>query len=715
MLKRGTFLLILFILPVLAQAQFSLAVQENGQSFSVANGGQLTLNAPGVGQPVIATVTATYLGTATATFLSGVQFLGSTNFGGGTSGTALQPGQSISFPVTYNPSSVTQALGQLVWSYTQTGGSGGAITLNLVGNAANLVVGQLISGSFAAISSGGTIQFPTTLLNSTTSVATIIIVNSGSGPGTINSVSSSNGAFVVQGVPLLPLTLNSNAQLTLTVQFVPTSAGSATGSLQMSFSSGPFFATLSGTGVTNILQYQLTQNGVTSSLTSGQTIAFAGTNVGSKSQAVIQFQNPESVPLIINALAISGTGFAITDAPFLPVTIPPQQTNSITVTFAPTLPGALTGRLQIGSDTFQLSGTGLAPLLQISYSSSGAAPVIVTAPGPITFPAVAVGLSTSIQITITNIGTVADQIGSIGLGGTTNIFQTIGLPSLPLQLAPNASVSFAVSFTPQSIGPATTTLLVDSSSITLTGLGTAPPALPSFSFTGVSGTVQPFQQPSIGLSLGSAYPLNLQGTLTLSQATSYFFADPSVQFSSGGLSVAFSIPANTTQAIFPNGAAQIQFQAGTVASTISITPAFQVGTASVTPANPPVLQVKVPAAAPTELSVTVSALTFTSFKITDNRFYTKRKLDHLTFQLNPTSGSKLAATSITTDVSGASRQFFQTALAVSTGGQFAVDIPFTLTNGTAGATTNLTQSIGSIAVTAVNDIGASNTLQVVLP
>jgi hypothetical protein len=48
-----------------------------------------------------------------------------------------------------------------------------------------------------------------------------------------------------------------------------------------------------------------------------------------------------------------------------------------------------------------------------------------------------------------------------------------------------------------------------------------------------------------------------------------------VQFVTGGLIVKFTIPANTTQALFGNNnATQVKLQTGTVAGTISVTPKF---------------------------------------------------------------------------------------------------------------------------------------------
>ena len=719
-MRRGLLLLSLIATPFLAHAQFALSVQVNGQSSAIGNGGTVTMNAPGVGQSVAGTVTVTYIGTGTANFPQPVQFSGSSAFSGGQGGATLQPLGSISFPITYHASAAAQASGQLSWAFTETNPmtgttiSNGIVTLNLLGTAPNIVVGQLTSGSFVPLASGGTVQLPDTLLNATSS-AIVNIVNSGSGPGIINSIAVAGNGYTVVGVPALPANINPNATLSLTIQFTPTTIGSVTGTLQAAFGSGSLTATLSGKGISSFLQYQLSQNGTTSAITPGQTISFS-TTVGGKAQATIQFQNVENTALLISSIAVSGAGFSLTDIPFLPTTLQPQQTNTATVTFTPPAAGAFTGRLQIAGDSFLLSGSSLGPLFQFSYLA-GSSPIVVTPPGPVVFPVTGVGGPTTLQITITNTGTSPGPIGSIGVLDTTGTFQLTGLPTLPLQIAPNASVTFNAVFNPRSPGQATTSLLVDGTTFTLTGIGQVFGAVPSSSFTGASGTQQPFTQPTIGLSLSAPYPVDLQGAVTMLDTSLYFAADPAVQFSTGGRTATFTIPANTLQAVFANGATLIAFQTGTVASVLTFTPSFLIGTSNVTPPNPPVLTVTVPALAPVELSASLSGRTLTSFTVTLHGYTTTRNINKVMVQLTPTSGSNLSATTFTADVSPAAQSFFQTGAGQATGGQFNLDLPFSLSNGStsSNSTTDLTKEVQSVSVTVSNEIGSSNTLPVILP
>jgi hypothetical protein len=84
------------------------------------------------------------------------------------------------------------------------------------------------------------------------------------------------------------------------------------------------------------------------------------------------------------------------------------------------------------------------------------------------------------------------------------------------------------------------------------------------------------QQIPIAVSLPAPNSAELQGTLDLAfTSTSIVPADdPAVQFSTGGRSVKFIIPANTTSAVFGS---PVLLAAGTIAGTVSITGSIQNG------------------------------------------------------------------------------------------------------------------------------------------
>jgi hypothetical protein len=708
-----------------ALAQFLISVQQNGQAAGVTNGGTVTINAAAVGKSVSAAVTLTNVGATSASFSAAPQILGSGDFTSDAAPVTVGGLGSTTFHIVFNPATAAQDVSQFIWTFTvalPAGSTGtpvvGVISLNLVGTAPNMIVNIIqTGGNSVPVPGGGTFQFPATPVNSTSSL-TIAISNTGSGSSPINSITATGSAFTLQGVPLLPLTLNGGSQLQLTAQFAPSSVGAQTGSLQISMGTGSYTASLAGTGTADILSYQLTQDGKTSALAASQTITMDGTNVGATSSVVVQFQNTGTVAVSVGSIGTSGGVFTITDGPFLPVTLQPQQSNTVTLTFAPTQPGPVTGRLLIGTDTFVLNGTGLGPLLQFSYQVSGGASVPVAASGTVSFPPIAVGQTESLQFTITNAGTATASVVSAGVLDTTGVFSAGNLGALPIQLAPNATTSFSLGFAPKAVGPASTDIVVNSQTFSLTGIASAPPALPAYHFTGASGTQQPFTQPSLGLSLNTAYPIALTGTLTITVASSYFVADPAVQFSTGGLQVPFYIPANTLQAVFPSGSTAIQLQTGTIAGTIVVSPAFAVASGgNVTPVNAPGLQLTVPAQAPTILAATAAVSSAagapTTLLVQIIGYTTTRSLGQAKFTFTASSGFTLGASQVTVDLTGASTLWFLSTASQPTGGEFDVEIPFNLGGGSSGA--NLSDSISGVSIVLANGTGSSNTVQVAVP
>jgi hypothetical protein len=247
--------------------------------------------------------------------------------------------------------------------------------------------------------------------------------------------------------------------------------------------------------------------------------------------------------------------------------------------------------------------------------------------------------------------------------------------------------------------------------VPLIGSGTQPPALPSYTITGLSATLAPMSQPSVGLTLASPYPVALTGTLTLSVSGS-LPPDPAVQFASGGLTVPFTIPANTTHALFANQSQQVFLQTGTVASTITITPAFatQAGGIALTPASPQTSQGTVPLSAPTIIEAQASNQSSNQFALTITGYTTTRSLSSLTLQFTAAAGFNIPTTQVSADLTQASAVWFGSATSQSFGGQFSLTVPVTLQSTSSLA--NLLAAISGLSVTVTNAAGMSNSLQV---
>jgi hypothetical protein len=195
----------------------------------------------------------------------------------------------------------------------------------------------------------------------------ISLVNGSSDPVVISKISASNASFSYDGVGTLPLTLAANSTTTLNVQFGPSSAGSATGSLVIT----------SNSLVTPSATIQLSGNGIlaTAGLTvNSSTVAFGNVAVGTPSTQSVTLTSSGTAAVTVSAVSLSGTGFTMTGATF-PLTLNSGQTATLSLQFEPTATGAATGNLTISSnassnstDVVALSGTGVPLAVDLSWS-----------------------------------------------------------------------------------------------------------------------------------------------------------------------------------------------------------------------------------------------------------------------------------------------------------------------------------------------------------
>ena len=206
----------------------------------------------------------------------------------------------------------------------------------------------------------------------------------------------------------------------------------------------------------------------------------------------------------------------------------------------------------------------------------------------------------------------------------------------------------------------------------------------------------------------------MQGTLTLSAVPDGFNADPAIQFATGGKTVAFTVPANTTSAIFPSGGNSIRLQTGSTSGTISVIPSFQTsGGVTLKPANPIALQFSVPRVSAILLGAQITNSTPTSMTVAVTGVSNSQTLNHLDFTFTPQSNYNLKNTASTVQLSNVASAWFQSAAAQQFGGQFIVTIVFTLSSDSTSLTTPLS-ALKTISVTATNDQGTSSPVTISL-
>ena len=727
MTSRPPRLLALFalgLIPGSAWAQsssFQLRVTQGTNVFLIPNGSTLTMAPSAVGQVSTATLTVLYVGSTAAVITSQPEILGSVNFTVTSLASVpltMLPGDSFTVTLNFKPNSSASALAQLNIPFVEeqistTGlpsGVPGLIQLNLTGTAPSLVVSYALqsNGNVLPLANGSSAIFPATLVGQTTA-ATVLIANQGSGAGTVNSITVSGAAFKPVGLPLVPFSVAAGTDITFVIDYTPTAVQTDTGTLQIDLGGNSFSAGLTGTGINFQYSYQMITSTGSSSFSPDQAVSLPDTQVGNTTSVTVKVQNTGTAVGTIAAIATTNGPFTLANLPILPKTLNPNDIAMFTLSFTPTQTGKNTATLQIGNDLFTLTGNGLGPKLDFSYGS--ALPTVVQNGGAVIFSPVQVGQTATLPFTVTNDGTTPGQLASIAVTDTKGIFTVSNLPSLPITLKPGDTFTFNVSFTPALTGITTSILEIDTQTFNLSGSGTAPPALPAVQFTGASGAVNAFSQPAIGLSLASPYPLAVSGTLTIS-ISSQFNPDPTVQFGTGGKTVQFTIPANSTEAVFARGSNQALLQSGTTASMITISAALATASGlDLTPSPAPSVLLTVSSAAPTLLSVILTSESSTSFALQITGFSTTHSLTNLNFQFT-TTGVNIPTGGVSVDVSAAASNWYASTTSQPFAGQFLISMPFILTQGSSSSTTSLVSEIQSATVTASNAQGASNTLSI---
>ncbi len=621
----------------------------------------------------------------------------------------LEAGRALSFRVRYAPTRPGTSTGSLKIDLSDR-----AYVFPIEGSTSSpdLSISYLEPGTNNALPviAGGTITLPSTAVAATQAV-TVIIANRGQSPGTVNRInlqgtSIQTLAFRLAELPAFPATIDPGRDLRFSVRFTPTSAQRYVTGLEVDLGDRVVLASVDGAGVAPILNYELISSRGLEPLSPGDPILIPDTIVGQTTTVQVHVRNTGQVETQLTAAQISGTGFALPDPLILPARLAPDSGQRISVTFTPTQPGPATGRLRLGSDTFELRSSGLGSSLRYSFTNSaGTTNLPETGAAAVVFTPIALGDSSRVTFTVSNTGTAAATISTINLAASSAAFRLEGLPALPASLESGASLSFAITFAPRTLGTSDATLRVNSTSIALSGSAEPPKALPPFSFTGPSGVQQPLAQPAVGLRLESSYPLPIRGTLTLTFQSEVFGANPSAQFAIGGRTIAFTIPVGATEARFSNNATTVRVQTGTVAGNVVITPAFATDTAvDLTPSNAAPLTLTIERLAPRLLDVSVGSRTASGFSLVLTGYSTTRELRSAQLELVPVAGQTISNRTLSISLAAASLAWFESTTADSFGGLFTITIPVTFAG---EPNADLVSRIRSVSVSLSNAIGAS--------
>jgi hypothetical protein len=212
------------------------------------------------------------------------------------------------------------------------------------------------------------------------------------------------------------------------------------------------------------------------------------------------------------------------------------------------------------------------------------------------------------------------------------------------------------------------------------------PAIPAITLGSVPDAAPAAQQVTLDLNLASGYPLPITGQVSMNFLPDPAVGadDPSVQFSTGGRSVSFTIPANSTQPTAP-----IALQTGSVAGTIELRVNVS-GSAGLS------RSIRIARSAPAIRNLTVVRNT-TGFELRLTGLSNSRELTRATVRF---AGTGIDTTEVNIALTDVASGWYKSAASAPFGGQFSLMLPFTVQgslNAIESATLTLSNSEGGSA------------------
>jgi len=205
------------------------------------------------------------------------------------------------------------------------------------------------------------------------------------------------------------------------------------------------------------------------------TVNFGTVQVGNMKSVPFPISNGSKSNLTISQATVSGTGFSFA-GPNLPMTLAPQQSANLYVTFYPQAPGSASGSLTVTtSNLIGKSGKQHGSNMNFSLSGIGSAGSYLTPlPASVSFGSIPVGTKQLQSVTVNNSGGSSVTVSQAAVSGPG--FSASGLNS-PVTLAAGQSLTLTVAFSPTSSGASSGTLAISSNAsnpslpIALSGTG----------------------------------------------------------------------------------------------------------------------------------------------------------------------------------------------------------------------------------------------------
>ena len=407
----------------------------------------------------------------------------------------------------------------------------------------------------------------------------------------------------------------------------------------------------------------------------GQAYPFGLVGLGSVADVDFRLTNTGSQSVYLTSLGISGPfapdfsvvctlspdlcGGASTQQ--LPILINPTGTLDFTVQFEPFQLGSPSVQMTVAAGntiTVILTGTGTVGLtVLLNNQPLGAGETV-------SFGNVQVGSSGTVALMLANLAPNGAPVTVPAIATLTGgVFSLSGSALTAPTVAPGASATLNIVFTPTALGTEQATLTIGLLTYPLQGTGVAPPppAFPAPSVQLTLATPASAQQGSLSVGLASPSASSGSGTVTLAfqSAVSGVSDDPAVTFADGTRSAAFTVAVGASTGQFAAGPS-VAFGTGTTAGTLAFTVTLGSGSANAS-VTIPAAEVGIDAAVAVRNASCDPALiycTTTNVQLQVNGWDNTRSVSQLVFSFFNSSGAAIAPGNITVNGGSAFQSYF---------------------------------------------------------
>ncbi len=384
--------------------------------------------------------------------ISSIAFSG--QFGGAfpTPPVTLTPGSSIIINVAYGPASDGPATGVLKITSNATQPE---FYLNFEGTSYTPYAEIRVDSAATQVANNDVLRFPK-IVTGEAADAPLTISNTGTGPMVISAIQA-NGAFSVSFTETLPVTLAPNSSMTINCRYTSVADGSVTGSLSITGDAMQplFFLNLEGTSysisepsipvITRKPGMVIREGSIV--LSASDSVLFPMTSKGNSQSKQLDITNNGDAPLVINGLVTTGDFKSDIQGP---LTLLPNEHQTLTIEFIPSGDGTRTGLLTVTSNADSLSRnvdlSGVAFTERRTYELT-INNVAALSGSNVLFDRTEVGSEQEKVISLTNTGNVNLVIESVEATGTFVVAHDAGVV-----LTAGETTQIRIAFVPDHIG-----------------------------------------------------------------------------------------------------------------------------------------------------------------------------------------------------------------------------------------------------------------------